>query len=109
MLLLFVNAKVLSKKKKYFVILIALLVFPLVLLFLPATFFDNGQSLCPSKLLLNKDCPGCGITRGVMHAVHFDFKKAWYYNKLTFVVLPIIIYLWLSYLISYWKKRKTEN
>ena len=57
--------------------LVVLLIVPLVLLILPADFFDNGQSLCLSQLLLEKECPGCGLTRGLQHLGHFDFQTAW--------------------------------
>jgi hypothetical protein len=60
---------------------------------LPADALDNGPTICLSKLLLKMDCPGCGMTRAVMHAIHFDFNGAWGFNKLVIIVLPIIIYL----------------
>ena len=75
----------------YLVILVAL---PIFFLCLPATYFDHGQSLCPSKALLDIECPGCGITRGIQHLIHFDFHAAWEYNKLSFFVLPLFGYLW---------------
>jgi hypothetical protein len=50
-----------------------LLVLPIVLWVLPASFFDKGQSLCLSVLLLDKTCYGCGITRAVQHCMHGDF------------------------------------
>ena len=64
----------------------------IVLLTLPATFFDEGRTVCLSKLLLNQSCWGCGLTRACMHLLHLDFGKAAYYNKLSFVVLPILIF-----------------
>ncbi|WP_413468664.1 DUF2752 domain-containing protein [Lishizhenia sp.] len=70
---------------------------PLLLLFLPATYFDEGQSICPSKLLFNKECPGCGITRSVQHAIHLDFQASWDYNKLIIIVLPLLLLFWLYY------------
>ncbi len=70
---------------------------PIVLLCLPSDFFDSGQSMCPSKYFLDKECLGCGITRGVQHGVHLEFSEAWAYNKLTFIVLPIGVFMWMSY------------
>lgn len=69
---------------------------PFVLWILPSNFFDQGESLCLSQVLLDKECPGCGITRSVQHAVHFDFAAAWEYNKLFIVVLPFLAYLWIK-------------
>lgn len=67
---------------------------PVVLLLLPTDFFDTGQSLCLSQLLLKKDCMGCGITRAIQHSIHLDFFQAWKFNKLVVVVLPVLIFIW---------------
>lgn len=72
-----------------------LVVIPLTLFILPADFFDHGEVICPSKRFLNLECVGCGITRGIQHALHLDFKTAWMYNKLVFIVLPIGIFIWV--------------
>lgn len=69
---------------------------PLVLLLLPATYFDEGESICLSKTLANIECYGCGLTKGVMHFIHFDFTTAWNFNKLTFIVVPMLFPLWLK-------------
>ncbi|QNF31959.1 DUF2752 domain-containing protein [Adhaeribacter swui] len=70
------------------------IVVPVVLLLLPADQFDTGTSLCLSKLLLNKACYGCGMARAIMHLIHFDFSAAFSYNKLSFIVFPLLAYLW---------------
>ena len=66
----------------------------LTLLLLPATFFDEGQSLCVSQLLLNQSCYGCGMTRAIMHLIHLDWQGAAEFNKLSFVVLPLLGFVW---------------
>jgi hypothetical protein len=71
---------------------------PFVLLMLPADYFDNGTTVCPSKALLDIECPGCGLTRGVMHLIHFDFLAAWEFNKLSFIIVPLGIMLWFHIL-----------
>ena len=86
-----------------------LLVFSVVLLFLPADFFDNGPTICISMLLFKKKCLGCGLTRGVQHLIHFDFKTAWEYNKLTFVVLPLLIGMLIYEFIKTLKEFKAMN
>ena len=90
--------------KIYLVILIAL---PLPFFILPANYFDTGESLCMSKLLLHRECLGCGITRAIQHAIHFDFTRAWHYNKLVVLVLPVLLFLWLSEIKKSLKKSKT--
>jgi hypothetical protein len=83
------------KKKGYFVIGIISII-GLTLLILPATFFDEGQSICISVLLLDKQCYACGMTRAVQHLIHFDFNAAANYNKLVFIVVPLGIYTVIS-------------
>lgn len=89
----------------YTAFVLLVLVLP-VLLLLPADFFDRGQSLCLSVLLLGKTCYGCGITRGIQHLLHLDFATAWSYNKMSFLVLPLLLYLWLKYLAIFWRRVK---
>ena len=72
---------------------IALAMFPLVLLVLPVTFFDSGPEFCLFTRLSGIHCPGCGMTRACMHIIHLDIVPALNYNKLAFVVLPIMCIL----------------
>jgi hypothetical protein len=74
----------------------AYLLLPVVLLVLPATFFDNNSTVCLSKTLFNTTCPGCGISRGIMHLLHFDFEGAYHYNQYAFIVLPLLIFGWAT-------------
>jgi hypothetical protein len=69
---------------------------PAILLLLPADFFDEGQSVCVSKVLLDIECYGCGMTRAIMHMIHFDFAEAYSYNKLSLIVFPLLAYIWTS-------------
>ncbi|MBQ9624674.1 MAG: DUF2752 domain-containing protein [Clostridia bacterium] len=39
-------------------------------------------------------CPGCGMTRALICAIHFDFKSAFYYNFM-FWVVPFMFLLLL--------------
>jgi len=71
---------------------------PIVLFLLPASYFDEGQSVCISVLLLNKECVGCGLTRACMHLIHFDFTEAVYHNPLVLLVFPLGVMLWLRLL-----------
>jgi Protein of unknown function (DUF2752) len=77
-------------KSFYMAKAIVLAIFPLVLLLLPADFFDRGPDVCVFTLLSGYHCWGCGITRGCMHLIHLQWQKAYDYNKLTFIVLPIL-------------------
>jgi len=82
---------------------------PLVLLALPATFFDNGRPMCLSVILADMECYACGMTRATMHLIHFDFEEAWMYNKLIYVVFPIIAFLWAAEFFKEVKKIKAHR
>jgi hypothetical protein len=86
-----------------------LLAIPIALWVLPSTFFDNGQSLCLSVLLLNKSCIGCGITRAVQHFIHGEFKVGFNYNHLVILVLPLLIFMWGKMVVSNWKHLNKKN
>jgi hypothetical protein len=87
------NPKVIYIIKKAY--LVTLLSVPFLLLYLPADYFDNGESICPSKYFLKIECLGCGLTRAIMHLIHLDFVEAWAYNKLSFLILIGLIMFWL--------------
>jgi hypothetical protein len=70
------------------------IVVPILLLVLPADFFDKGESICLSKALLDMECYACGITRATMHFIHFEFVDAYYFNPLSFVIVPLLILIW---------------
>lgn len=76
--------------------LAVLIAIPLTLLLLPANFFDSGKSMCMSKVLFDMECYGCGMTRAIMHLIHANISTAAHYNKLSFVVFPLLALLWLK-------------
>ncbi len=86
-----------------------ILITPFLFLFLPADYFDMGESFCPSKRFLDIECLGCGITRAIQHAIHFDFKTAWSYNPLFVIVIPVAIYYWFRLLFSTIELYKSNN
>jgi hypothetical protein len=77
---------------------------PLVLLLLPADFFDQGQSLCLSKLLAGIECHGCGMTRAMMHLIHLDVRGAASFNKLCFIVFPVLSVRWAQWFLQDYKR-----
>jgi len=83
-------------KKIYVLYLLFLIVIPLIFIILPINFFDSGDSICLSVVFFNKECYGCGMTRAIQHLIHLDFNGAYQLNKLSFFVLPTLIYLLLK-------------
>jgi hypothetical protein len=80
------------KKKVGYGLLFSLISFGLFLMYLPADYFDTGEAMCLSVRFFDVECYGCGLTRGVMHLIHFEFVEAWEFNKLTFIVFPLLVY-----------------
>ncbi len=97
-----------STKFKFFGFSLLFLI-AILLLVLPASYFDNGQSICISVLLLNKQCYACGMTRAVQHLIHFDFKSAYEYNWLVFIVFPLLSYLLIDEFIKLIKEVKEQK
>jgi len=91
------------KKSVYTFYLIILLIIPIILLILPADFFDQGQSICISVLVFKKECYACGMTRAIQHLIHFDFALAYQFNKLSIIVLPLLIFSYIKLIIKYYK------
>lgn len=82
---------------------------PLVLVCLPFDYFDTGQSISVFAWFGVQDyIHSTGMTRAVMHLIHFDFSGAWDYNKLSFIVLPLLIYVWVDYFIKTLRSKKLE-
>ena len=85
---------------------IALAVLPIILFLLPKNAFDHGQSLCLFTLLSGEACFGCGMTRACMHLIHFDFETAATFNKISFIVFPILCGLYAQ---EFWKTFKKST
>ncbi len=86
----------LGRRQKGYMAIAFLGLIGLILFILPADYFDEGQSMCLSVLLLDKQCYACGMTRAVQHIIHFDFTIAASYNKLAFIVVPLGIFMTLK-------------
>jgi Protein of unknown function (DUF2752) len=87
-------------KKLNWLYLIFYVATPIIFLILPADYFDSGEALCPSKRFFDIECLGCGMTRAVMHLIHFDIDSALYFNALSFVVAPVLAFFWVKWTIQ---------
>ena len=56
------------------------------------------MSLCPIQSIFNVSCFGCGLTRGFIAILHFDFCKATEYNVLS---IPLFISVFMYVLFSF--------
>ena len=89
--------------------LFALIVLPLLFYILPEKSICEGQSICLFVNVFGVECFGCGMTRAIYSAMHFNFETALSYNKLVVVVLPLLIFLWTKMLYKVIKDIKTSK
>lgn len=64
---------------------------------------------CPFLYFFGIPCPGCGMTRALIAAVRFDFKAAFYYHPLFFVVIIAAVYMLLKLTGRVSVSKKAEN
>ncbi|MBL7819074.1 MAG: DUF2752 domain-containing protein [Saprospiraceae bacterium] len=91
-------------KNSYFISTLKLAGFSILiitLLLMPADFFDTGTPVCLFTRLSGYSCYGCGMTRAMMHLLHLNFAIAWNYNKLSFIVFPLLVFVFGKW---YWKE-----
>ncbi len=88
--------------------LIGYVLLPIFLLLAPANLFDHGPPLCFSVIFLGMECLGCGMTRSMMHLIHFEFQEAYYYNALGFVVFPLLAWFWGKWFLKDLKKLRAS-
>ena len=86
----------LFRKFIFYIIHVITLITPFFLWLLPADFFDKGESVCLSQILAGVECYACGLTKATIHFVHFQFEEAWNFNKLSFIVVPMLFPLWVK-------------
>ena len=84
------------KNSLYKMYLGILVLIPIVLVILPADFFDTGETICLSVMFFDKQCYACGITRAIQHLIHLDFLIAYSYNKLSVLIFPLLIISYYS-------------
>lgn len=102
-----------TKAKVWYYVHVSKLIFyivvPVVLWVLPATYFDSGDSVCLSVVLLDMECYGCGMTSACMHLIHGNFEMAYAYNALSFLVFPICAFLWGAEMLATFKIIRTAK
>jgi len=82
----------------------AILIFPLALVVADQdTHIEEGQSLCPFKMLTGFPCPGCGITKSLVFLYRGDLEKSFAYHLfgppvflVSLVGLMLILYSFIT-------------
>jgi hypothetical protein len=78
-----------------------LITIPVVLFLLPKDYFNEGPSISVFAWFGVEDLMySTGMTRAVMHLLHLDFRTAAEFNKISFIVLPILIVVWVKLLLK---------
>lgn len=93
----------LSKKQRValnWATLVFLVVVPITIIALPVDYFDHGHSVCLSKVFFEMECYACGLTKACKHLLHFDLETAFAYNMGSFIVLPLVSFLWARWFIA---------
>lgn len=68
-----------------------ILFFTIIAVFYSIAFLLNIK--CIFKTLTGYICPGCGMTRAFLSIIHLDFKSAFNYNPMIFMMPVFIIYI----------------
>lgn len=74
--------------------MIMLIALPFFIIFFPQEWFNSSRDICLSQILLNKTCPGCGLTRATISITQFRFQDAWQLNKLSFIIYPFLVMIY---------------
>jgi len=67
---------------------------------------ERKRSICLFKNLFEVECCGCGLTKAVIAITQLDFVRAFEYNKLIVVVMPLIAYLCVKEMVDCAKEIK---
>lgn len=54
-------------------------------------------------------CPGCGVTRMCLALMRFDFVEAYHYNKLLFIISPVIVFIIAQQIYRYIRFNDTKT
>lgn len=65
-----------------------------------AVLSSVGVYKCPFKMIFGTDCPGCGMTRAFISALHLNFKEAFNFHPLFLLFGLELIYVVFSDLLS---------
>jgi hypothetical protein len=89
-----------DKKGFKFFLCIGILLIPVAMYFVPLEWLKNQHSVCLFRNLTGHECWGCGMTRAMFSAIHFKFHDAVNFNRLSPVVIPLLIYIWAKTTVS---------
>ncbi len=97
-----------NNKRLIKVLLLDLLIFIITLSYYELNKYYQIGIPCLFYKITGLYCPGCGITKLVFSIINFDFKKAFFFNPVVFILLPFLIayFIYQEYIYIMNKKDK---
>ncbi len=72
---------------------------------IPNELIFEGNTVCIFKSLFDIECFGCGMTRAIYLLLHGDINGAVEYNWRVIIILPLLLTLYIDYIISRLNRR----
>lgn len=69
---------------------------PIVLYLTSLDKLEGKHSICLITNIFGTECYGCGITKAVIACIKTEFTRAYQYNKLIVIVMPLIVFIWVK-------------
>ncbi len=57
--------------------------------------------VCPMAVITGIPCPGCGMTRATLHALHGDFAASFRFHPLAMIIVPLLAIYASAHAVSY--------
>ena len=82
-------------------------ILPALIYFIPRDWlFDEGHTFCLFRNLTGNECWGCGMIRALTSVAYCDFAAAWEYNHFVVIVAPLLVYIWIKWIVRLAKESK---
>ena len=72
-------------------------------------YLSNVYHFCIFKAIFAIDCPGCGVIRGTIALLNFNFIDALNYNPLSFAFIIFLFFEIITKALAATKKLKSKN
>ncbi|EMY75984.1 PF10825 family protein [Leptospira weilii serovar Ranarum str. ICFT] len=67
---------------------------------IPSEYMNGRYTICLFRILLERECFGCGTVRGFWCILHLRFEDAFHLNKMIFVTFPLSVFVVLIWTIG---------